>query len=154
MAAALARHLAAGKPRELPRLAVMTALALAAAAAGQIYPRLHYGMGNGWDLAPLIVDWVHFPDMLLKGAALFGPALAFLLLKPKAVPLSLRCLSLVLPLTLLCYALVYRANPVHEAMLYPFKEMRALIVVVPCLWPTLALAFDRLFADAGSGWEC
>lgn len=143
LSTALARALAPRKPR-LPRLLGMTALALAAGAVGQIVPRVHYGLDRAWDLAPLAIDWAQAPDMLLKAAALFGAPLAFLLARPRAAPLAVRCAALQLPLLMVCYAWVYR-SVVAGGFLYPFKEIRGLIVIVPCLWPAFALALDRLF---------
>lgn len=145
LSAGLARLLGSSKPRPYARVLALTALATAAGALGQILPRVLYGMNRAWDLAPLAFDPTEAPDMLLKAAALFGAPLAYQALYRKDIPLAVRCLSLQLPILMLCYILVYR-SVVAGGFLYPFKEIRGLIVLVPCLWPALAMGLDRLFA--------
>lgn len=117
------------------RVVAEAALGLGAAAAGQIALRLVFGTDRGWEGWSLAQNIESFPLWACGLILVFGPSLLYLATHTRRTPLILLCLAAQLPGWVAIY-LVFGGV---------LKEMRTVLVMVPCTWPIFVLAVDQWF---------
>jgi hypothetical protein len=115
---------------------------LIAGVAGQVVLRLILTTGDtAWSGSTLIGNLRHIPHYLVGIAVLYGAQIYFLISDRKTAPFIFRALALQIPAWFVIYLAV---NGV-------LNEMRGLYMMVPFMWPVLAMFVDKISAQRAQG---
>jgi len=118
------------RPFRVIRNGLVTGLLCFCAVAGQLYSRwLCRASVGSWDGVDLSTNLGQIPLYLAGMLVVFGPSLAGFVRHFRQIPPPLRALAWQIPLFI----------PIYLAMGGVLAEMRGLLVLVPALWPALAL---------------